>query len=290
MSNSSEGALWHAVSPDGTQLGVFSSGQGPPILLVHGALGDHTRWEALRAHLEPNMAVFAMDRRGRGVSTDAPEYSVEREYEDVAAVIDTIAERTGQPVTGYGHSYGGLCLFGAAPLTRNLGRLVLYEGWPPLDPEPFAPSADLRARMETLLAVGEVDTALELVLREVVDMTDQEIAVYRRDPSWSGRVAAAPTFLREEAAFARTPWSPEAAARIHVPTLILTGDQTPPWRARADDVVEALPDARLRVLGGQGHSADIMVPEPVAAALRAFIGPDDGGAASDPAVAAAWEG
>jgi pimeloyl-ACP methyl ester carboxylesterase len=66
---------------------------------------------------------------------------VEREYEDVAAVIDAIAERAGQPVTAYGHSYGGLCLFGAAPLTTNLGRLALYEGWPPPDPEPFEPSA-----------------------------------------------------------------------------------------------------------------------------------------------------
>jgi pimeloyl-ACP methyl ester carboxylesterase len=241
---------------------------------VHGGLGDHTRWDALRAHLEPNLTVFAMDRRGRGASTDGPDYALEREYEDVAAVIDAIGGRTGQPVTGYGHSYGGLCLFGAAPLTSNLGRLALYEGWPPPDPQAFAPSTGLRRRLETLLAEGEVDTALELILSEVVGMTHQEIATYRADPSWSGRLAAAPTFPREEEAFATAEWSPEAAARIRVPTLILTGDQTPPWRAHADEVVEALPNGRLVALTGQGHSADIVAPALVASALRDFITPD----------------
>lgn len=285
----SKTARWHAVSRDGTQLGVFESGAGPPLLLVHGSLGDHTRWDALRPYLEPDLTVFAMDRRGRGASTDAPEYAVEREYEDVAAVIDAIAERTGQDVTGYGHSYGGLCLFGAAPLTRNLGRLVLYEGWPAPDPEPFQAPADLLSRVQALLDDGEVDSALELILREVVGMTDQEIAAYRDDPSWSGRVAAAPTFLREEEAFATVQWSPTSAARIRVPTLILTGDQSPPWRAHADEVVNAVPDGRLVVLRGQGHGADIVAPASVAAALRAFIAPDDQRGATDAAVPVAQE-
>ena len=287
MSSISEAARWHAVSPDGTRLGVFESGQGPPLLLVHGSLGDHTRWDVLRAYLEPNVTVFAMDRRGRGASTDAPVYAAEREYEDVAAVIDAIAQRTGQPVTVYGHSYGGLCAFGAAALTSNLGRLALYEGWPPPDPEPFEPSPDLRQHVETLFDAGDVDEALKLILREVVGMTDQEIATYRADPSWSGRVAAASTFLREEAAFAKAVWSPQAAARIGVRTLILTGDQTPSWRSHADEVVEALPDARRVVLTGQGHSADITAPASVAAALRAFLGSDEHASETDPAAKAA---
>ena len=286
MNSSHEPARWYAVSRDGTRLGVFESGQGPPLLLVHGALGDHTRWDVLRAYLEPHMTVFAMDRRGRGASTDAPVYAAEREYEDVAAVIDAIAQRTGQAVTAYGHSYGGLCAFGAATLTSNLGRLALYEGWPPPDPEPFEPSVDLRQQVETLLGAGDVDEALELILGEVVGMTDQEIATYRADPSWSGRVAAAPTFFREEAAFAKAVWSRPAAARIRVPTLVLTGDQTPSWRSHADEVVDALPDARRVVLAGQGHSADITAPASVAAALRTFIDPDEYAAATDAAAAA----
>jgi pimeloyl-ACP methyl ester carboxylesterase len=231
-----------------------------------------------------------MDRRGRGASSDHDDYALEREYEDVAAVIDAIADRTGQPVTAYGHSYGGVCVFGAAPLTTNLGRAVLYEGWPPPDPEPFEMSGDLRTQVEALLAAGEVDDALVLICREVVGMTDEEIAAYRADPSWAGRVAAAPTFLREQAAFASASWSREAAARIRVPTLILTGDQTPSWRSHVDEVVDALPDARRVVLTGQGHSADFVAAEAVDAALRAFLGLNDDGPMTDPAVPAAREG
>lgn len=286
MGSDGEVARWHAESRDGTRLGVFESGQGPPLLLVHGGLGDHTRWDVLRSYLEPDLTVYTMDRRGRGVSTDAPTYAVEREYEDVAAVIDAIALRCGQPVTAYGHSYGGLCAFGAAALTTNLGRLVLYEGWPPPDPEPFMLPRTVQDRIATLLAAGELDAGLEVSLREVVGMTDREIAAYRADPSWAGRVAAVPTFLREATAFPEAPWSSEAAARIRVPTLILTGERTPTWRSHVDEVVAALPDARMVVLAGQAHSADITAPRSVAAALRAFLGSGDAEPLVDAEVAA----
>ena len=66
-------------------------GDGPPLLLVHGGLGDHTRWGPLLPYLDPHFTVHAMDRRGRGVSGDGPDYSPLREFEDVAAVIDAIA-------------------------------------------------------------------------------------------------------------------------------------------------------------------------------------------------------
>ena len=104
MPTSSQPTLSHALSRDGTEIGYFTSGVGPPLVLVHGGLGDHTRWGALRPHLEPHVTVHAMDRRGRGASGDHPGYSIEREYEDVAAVVDDIAESSGARVSVYGHS------------------------------------------------------------------------------------------------------------------------------------------------------------------------------------------
>jgi pimeloyl-ACP methyl ester carboxylesterase len=72
------------VSADGTEIGYWTSGEGPPLVLVHGSMGDHTRWDSLRPHLEPHFTVHAMDRRGRGASGDGPDYRIEREYEDVS--------------------------------------------------------------------------------------------------------------------------------------------------------------------------------------------------------------
>jgi pimeloyl-ACP methyl ester carboxylesterase len=75
-----------------------------------------------------------MDRRGRGESGDGPDYEMEHEFEDVAAVVDSIAEASGSKVAVYGHSYGGNCAWGAAALTANIRALILYEGWPPVKP------------------------------------------------------------------------------------------------------------------------------------------------------------
>jgi pimeloyl-ACP methyl ester carboxylesterase len=115
-------------------------------------MGDHTRWAPLLPHLERHVTVHALDRRGRGASGDAPRYELARESEDVAAVVDVIAEASGSRVDVYGHSHGGICAFGAAALTPNIRRLALYEGWPVPEPQVYALPADAEARMDELLA------------------------------------------------------------------------------------------------------------------------------------------
>ena len=79
-------------SKDGTAIAYWTSGKGPPLVLVHGTPDDHTRWRPLLPYLESHTTVHAMDRRGRGGSGDGPQYTLEREYEDVAAVVDAVAE------------------------------------------------------------------------------------------------------------------------------------------------------------------------------------------------------
>jgi pimeloyl-ACP methyl ester carboxylesterase len=265
--------MTRVTSRDGTPIAVWTSGQGPPLVLVHGAVADHTRWRPLLPCLEPHVTVHAMDRRGRGASGDAPGYAIEREFEDVAAVVDTVAEASGSAVDLYGHSFGGLCAFGGATLTANVGRLVLYEGWPPADPRTHELPPGVGGRLEALLAEGDRDAVVEKLFREVVLMPPAEIAALRAQPAWPARAAAAHTIVRELRAITQVPFDPGQAARITVPTLLLTGsDSDDPFAADIGTVAAALPDARIGVLDGQRHVADILAPELVAQRLLAFQG------------------
>ena len=272
MAGTAEATMTRVASRDGTEIAVWTSGQGPPLVLVHGAVADHTRWRPLLPYLEPHARVHAMDRRGRGASGDAPGYAIEREFEDVAAVVDAVAAASGSAVDLYGHSFGGLCAFGGATLTPNLGRLVLYEGWPPADPAGHGIPPGIGDRLDALLAGGDHEAVVETMFREVVRMPEAELTALRAQPSWPGRVAAAPTIVRELRAILRTPFDPGKAARITAPTLLLTGsDSNDPFAADIGTVAAALPDARIGVLGGQEHVADILAPELVAHHLVAFL-------------------
>ena len=132
-------ATSHRKSSGGTQSGdgyfqrrnsdcVRTRGSGSPRLLVHGSTADHTRWTSILPGLERRFTVLAMDRRGRGASGDAQKYSLEREYDDVAAVI----RAAGREVDLFGHSFGALCAMEAALNVDNLRRIVLrtvISGW-----------------------------------------------------------------------------------------------------------------------------------------------------------------
>jgi pimeloyl-ACP methyl ester carboxylesterase len=97
-------------SKDGTRIACFRSGEGPPLVLVHGTAADHGRWRPVLPAFEERFTVCAVDRRGRGGSGDSDDYAIEREFEDVAAVVDSL----GEPVNLLGHSYGALCALEAS--------------------------------------------------------------------------------------------------------------------------------------------------------------------------------
>jgi pimeloyl-ACP methyl ester carboxylesterase len=273
MAGTAEATMTRVESRDGTEIAVWTSGHGPPLVLVHGAVADHTRWRPLLPHLEPHVTVHAMDRRGRGASGDAPGYAIEREFEDVAAVVDAVADASGSAADLYGHSFGGLCAFGGATLTAGIGRLVLYEGWPPADARARELPPGVGGRLDALLAEGNRDAVVETMFREVVLMPEAEITALRAQPAWPARVAAARTIVRELRAIPQVPFDPGQAARIAVPTLLLTGsDSDDPFAADLATVAAALPDARIGVLDGQRHVADILAPELFARRLLAFLG------------------
>jgi len=174
-------------------------------------------------HLEPHFTVPGEERGpGRGCarparpgrSGDAAAYRLEREFEDVAAVVDHVAAEAGEPVNLYGHSHGGIVAFGAAALTPNLRRLVLYEGWPAPDPSIYDLQADLVTRMDDLLAKGDPAGVVEVLFRSVEEMSDQDMAALREAPSWPGRVAAAHTVTREIAGEAQASVVESAEGRV----------------------------------------------------------------------------
>jgi pimeloyl-ACP methyl ester carboxylesterase len=182
------------VSRDGTEIACWTTGSGPPLVLVHGGPADHTRWDPLLPFLEPHATVHTMDRRGRGASGDGPEYAIAREFEDVAAVVDMVAAASGTEVDVYGHSFGAACALGGATLTSNVRRLAVYE--PPVRSTANVYPPGLLTRIDTLLAEGRLEDLAETVFRTELEMSDEEFEAFSSQPSWPSRVAAAHTIPR----------------------------------------------------------------------------------------------
>ena len=252
------------VSSDGTPIAVWRSGAGPPLVLVHGTTADHTRWAPVLPAFEERFTVLAMDRRGRGESGDAGEYAFEREFEDVAAVIDS----AGDAVDVLGHSHGGVCALEAALLTENARRLVLYE--PPLG-FVMAPSHTVQ-RLEGLVEAGERDEVLTVFFREVVGAPQEQIDMMRSLPAWKARLAAAHTIPREERVNREYVLETERFTDLRVPTLLLEGGDSPePFREADTALNAALPDCQVVVMPGQRHTAMDTAPDLFTAEVLRFL-------------------
>jgi pimeloyl-ACP methyl ester carboxylesterase len=260
------------VSWDGTRIAYERSGTGPPLLLVHGSLADHTRWGPILPMLEPHFTVYAMDARGRGGSGDAEEYAIERDYEDVAAVVDAI----GRPVDVVGHSHGALTGLEAALLTPNIGRLVLYE---PPEPGVRIVPAETTARMKALLEAGDRAGVIRTLMLEGLGATEEEFEMVRAAPSWPSRLAAAHTVLREdEAEEALPPFDPARFTGLTIPVLLLLGGDSPPLLSNFTARLHAaLPNSKVVILPGQQHIAITTAPDLFAREVLAFLAaPDEG--------------
>lgn len=255
-------------SADGTRIAYWRSGSGPPLVLVHGATADPTTtWPIVRPALEVRYAVYAMDRRGPGGSGDGAGYTLEREAEDVAAVVDSI----GEPVAVLGHSYGALCAIEAALLTTNLRRLILYEGVPLRGSELYRPG--MTRRLEALLEAGDVEGMLIAMFRDLVEMPVEEIELLRaRDAAWAARLRNAPTLPRELVTEEGYTFAPDRFRDMRTPTLLLVGGDSPARElANARGVAGALPDGRVAVMPGQQHGAMYVAPDMFVAEVVRFL-------------------
>lgn len=250
---------------DGTPIAYVGIGDGPPLVLVHGAMSDSTRWR-ITPYLARFRTVYAMDRRGRGDSGDAPDWSLDLEVDDVVAVVEAVATEAGVPADLLGHSLGGLLALRAAARTPHVGRLVVYEPAVAEDAQPEPVITGLQA----LLDAGRPDDALTAVMREVVRMTEEEIRMVRAQPTWPARVATAHTLPRELGVPLRLP--ADEAAAVRVPTLVIGGEDSPDdMRASVEAIGAAVPDARVVLIPGQQHVADQVIPEEFAELVLGFL-------------------
>jgi len=237
-------------SKDGTPIASWRSGQGPPLVLIHGTSADHMRWRPVLPALEERFTVYAVDRRGRGESGDSDGYAIEREFEDIASVVDSIDE----PVNLLGHSYGALCSLEAALLTSNIRKLVLYEPPIPAGVEIFAPG--IIDKLQALLDAGDRDGVVTTFMAEVAQVRPDDLKLLQSLPAWKARVAAAHTIPREERATRDYSFDAERFSRLKTPTLLLLGGDSPPFlKAGSEALQRVLPNCRIVVMPGQQHAA-----------------------------------
>lgn len=259
-------------SADGTPIAVFSSGSGPPIVLVHGAASDHTTFRVVAPLFERRFTVHAIDRRGRGASGDGPAWSIEREYEDLRAVVEAVAAEPGAPVDVIGHSFGGRVALGAALQPGHLRRLVVYEGAPPAPERPYQ-SADLPARLRVVLADRGPEALLQAFLAEVIRMSPDQLEAYRTNPVWPLRVAAAPTIIRELEGELSPAASLDVLGTVGLPVLqLLGGDSAAPFRAATEALRARLANGRVVVIDGARHAAHHSHAERFVAEVEDYLG------------------
>jgi len=251
-------------SSDGTTIAFDRIGEGPAVILVCGGSTDRMANAALAALLAPRFTVFNYDRRGRGDSGDTPPYAVEREVEDIDAVIAA----AGGSTYLYGTSSGAALALQAAASGLPITKLALWE--PPFIPDESArPPANQVETYNELVAAGRRGDAVEFFMTKVVGMPAEFVAEARNAPWWPAQEALAHTLAYDATIMGDYSLPTERAASVKAPTLVIAGGADFPWmRETAQALAEALPDGQTRTLERQGHDVD---PAVLAPALVEFF-------------------
>jgi pimeloyl-ACP methyl ester carboxylesterase len=252
-----------ARSSDGTGIAYTRSGKGPALILVGGAFQYRAIDEstaALVERLAPAFTVFHYDRRGRGESGDSAPYSVEREIDDLDALIGA----AGGSAFVFGMSSGGaLALEGAARGLR-ITKLALYEPPFAVDENSFQAPDNFLERLRELNSAGRPGDAVEYFLTTGLGMPGEMVAEMRQAPVWPGFEAVAHTLVYDTILMdGQDTLLAERAPTVTAPALLLDGGASPPWAAAAvDALAEILPHAARRTLAGQTHdvAADALAP------------------------------
>jgi len=263
------GEVLSAESADGTRVGCELLGEGPPLLVVHGSIADRRRWRAVRDGLADGFRVHLMDRRGRGLSAEEGpgEYALEREAEDIRALVSAI----GGDVLVLAHSYGGTCSLEAAIEAPAIARMLVYE--PAFAPagDPVFPHAAL-AEVIAALDRGDRETAVLMFYRHALSLDEDAIAAVRASPLWQLRLEAAHTLGREAKAANAYELRPERLERIQAPVRFLLGTETAaPLQSSTRAAHEALPGSELVELPGEGHNAMDTYPDAFVAQVEDWL-------------------
>lgn len=250
-------------SKDGATIAYDRCGEGPALVLVDGATATQAYDAALATALAPHFSVFAYDRRGRGDSGDTPPYAVEREIEDLAAVI----EATGGPAFALGQSSGAVLALRAAAAGLPITKLAVYE--PPFivdDSRPPIPD-DYVEHLDALVDEGRRLDAWAYFMTAAVGMPQAMVDGMLAEPWMQGMEAVARTIAYDGRVMGDTmsgrPLSPEPWSRITMPVLVMDGGASPAFmHSAARSLVSHLPRAEYRTLEGQDHGPadDVLAP------------------------------
>ncbi|MFU8873917.1 alpha/beta fold hydrolase [Micromonospora sp. SL4-19] len=251
-------------SADGTTIAYETAGEGPPIILVGGAFNDRSTTRPLATALASDFTVYGYDRRGRGDSGDAAPYAVQREIEDVAALID----RAGGTAYLYGLSSGAILAAFAAAEGLPVRGLALFE--PPFQAEPHGGAKPgLAGRLTELVSAGRRGDAVALFLTDAVGVPAGAVAGMRDMPEWAWMEGLAHTLAYDSTVTGDGALPAARLATIAVPTVVADSTGSPDWlREAAAATAGAIPHATHLSLAGGFHEVP---PEVLAPALRAAL-------------------
>jgi pimeloyl-ACP methyl ester carboxylesterase len=248
----------YVASADGTKIAFDRLGAGSPVILVSGASTTRAIHTQLAQLLAEDSSVYNYDRRGRGDSGDTPPYAVEREVDDLEAVIT----EAGGAAALFGNSSGGVLALHAAARGLPVTKLAVWE--PPFMVDPDAPrrQKEYVTELTKLLAAGRRGDAIAHFMK-TIGLPDEMIAGIRNAPMWGGMEAIAHTLAYDAAIMGDSMVPPALASSVTAPTLVLHGSETGAWAENAAEALAStLPDARRQTLNGQTHNVswDVLAP------------------------------
>lgn len=254
------------LSKDGTKIVYDKQGHGPALILVTGATMTRGSYAELAQLLAPNLSVYYYDRRGRGDSSDTMPFSLEKEIEDIEAIID----KAGGSAYVFGISSGAcLAMHAAAKLGDKVSTLAMYEA--PYDESDGAAETwkQYRANLDKAIAEGRRGDAVVLFM-QLVGVPEQMINGMKNSPMWPSLEAVAPTLRYDAAAMGDDRSVPvEVAAKVTAQTLVMDGgaslESLPFMRPTAEKLAKAIPHALRRTIEGQSHDVSWAVLAPVLA-------------------------
>jgi pimeloyl-ACP methyl ester carboxylesterase len=265
-----------ATSNDGTTIAYDRYGSGPAVILVGGALSyrKFKKMEQLAELLAERCTVINYDRRGRGDSGETKPFALEREIEDIAALV----EAAGGRASLWGWSSGGALALRAAGAGIGVEKVAVYEVPFMVDPEGKLPTPDYSERLDQLVAAGDRSGAVKHFMRNAVGIPAPFVALMGLMPMWKGLKATALTLPYDWAALGKhtmygAPLQPEEWASVTVPTLVAYGSKSPDNLQKGSRALaEVLPNTELRTLERQTHNISTKVLAPVLAEFFAGDG------------------
>jgi pimeloyl-ACP methyl ester carboxylesterase len=254
------------ISKDGTEIAFDRTGQGPPVILVVGAFNERTTGAPLAKLMEPHFTVYNYDRRGRGSSGDTAPYAVEREIEDLEALII----EAGGSASVFGYSSGGVLSLKAAAHGLAISKLALYEPPFKIGVNSLGPPADLVEQLTGLISSDRRGDAVELFQTKAVGIPPEVVAGLKNAPFWPSLEKIAHTLIYDAAIIGNLTVPTEWSTSITLPTLVIAGGESKKEFRLAEEALAAfLPNAEYISLDGQTHH---IVPPVLAPVLQEFYG------------------